>query len=273
MQLVTDLHMHSTCSDGTFTPTALVEIVAAKGIECMALTDHDTMAGLVEAQRSCSQAGLKFITGVEISTYVQGGEVHLLGYGFEAGNADLDRFLERQRIKRRERIYEFVDRLANSGMNIREEMEAQYAIQDEGSALGRPHLARALIAIGAAVDIQDAFDRLLRPGTATFVPRMLPSEEEVLGAVHAAGGIVSLAHPGDHMRHAAVISLVKNGLDAIETHHPSHDQRLRDYYTQLAGQFGLETTGGSDFHGSRDRDHQNLGHVVMHGSLPKALAN
>jgi len=237
----------------------------------MALTDHDTMAGIVDARTACEIAGILFITGVEISTWVNGGEVHLLGYGFEEGDEDLVLFLDNQRQKRRDRIHEFVDRLAAEGINIREQMEAQYDNQVEGSALGRPHLARALISIGEATDIQDAFERLLRPGTPTFVPRKLPGEEEVIGAVHAAGGIVSLAHPGDHTRHSSVLSLIQSGLDAIETHHPSHDQRLTDYYTQLAGQHGLETTGGSDFHGSRERDHDNLGQFVMSGKLPATL--
>jgi len=256
--------MHSTFSDGALQPADLVATISRAGIECMSLTDHDTVSGINQAREACKDAGILFIPGVEVSTLIDGGEVHLLGYNFNLEAETLLKFLDEQRSRRWTRIIEFQQRLVRAGVPI---SEIEFSNEGENT-VGRPHLANAIVAAGGADSINEAFDRYLLPGTATFVPRELPSAAEAIDIIHDSGGIVSLAHPGDYISNQTVLNLIETGLDAIEITHPSHDERLVTYYSDLADRYDLYRTGGSDFHGWRTGDEENLGRFVVDWELP-----
>ncbi len=255
--------MHSTFSDGALGPVDLVAAISRARIECMSLTDHDTISGIQEARAACVKAGLLFVPGVEISTLVDGSEVHLLGYGYDPEKPALLEFLDEQRRRRRTRIVEFHDRLVRAGVPI---SDIEYG--DEQGTVGRPHLANAIIAAGGADSIQDAFQTYLVEGTATFVPRDLPTAGAAIHIIHDSGGIISLAHPGDFISNQTVLSLIESGLDAIEVTHPAHDERLVNYYTDIAARYDLYRTGGSDFHGWSSDDEESLGQFIMDWELP-----
>jgi len=262
--MISDLHTHSTFSDGALRPVDLVAALSRAGIECISLTDHDTVAGLAQTRKACETAGIRFVPGVEISAQINGEEVHLLGYGFNPQSESLLKFLNIQGERRLTRITEFQRRLVEAGVPIS-------AVDFDGesrSTVGRPHLANAIIAAGAARSIREAFDTYLMPGTATFVPRILPSASESIEKIHASAGIVSLAHPGDYISNQTVLGLIGIGLDAIEVKHPAHDQRLSDYYTDLAVRHNLFCTGGSDYHGWRSGEEENIGRFSMDWELP-----
>lgn len=237
-----DLHMHSNASDGAFPPAHLVKTAVAIGLSGIALTDHDTLAGIEEAGTAAAAAGLVFLPGVEISAQVQGHEVHLLAYGFRTGDSGLTDFLEQQREARRERAVRFLQVLEDAQL-----LPSGTRLPDH-DAIARPHLAGLLVAHKSAANIQDAFTKFLVPGTPTYVEKPLPAGEDVIQTVHAAGGVVSLAHPGHSTPHRVVLALLAAGLDGLEVSHPAHDDMLESYYRDQANAHGLLKTGGSDFH-------------------------
>lgn len=251
-----DLHMHSTASDGRLDPDELVEEAIQGGLDLVALTDHDTLLGWPPFKQAARKAGLSCIPGVEISARQKGVEVHLLGYGFDPDHPGLSDFLALQQMRRNERASEFVQVLKDGGHLPR---EADLAPAPEGTSWARPHIARLLIEHGAVEDMNDAFDRFLTTSADTFVEKPLPSGTGAIEVIHAAGGIMSLAHPGHHVPHQVVLDLVDAGLNAIEVVHPSHDRMLERYYASLAERFGLLTTGGSDYHARKGHREQQLG--------------
>lgn len=262
--MFSDLHMHSTFSDGALAPSELVDRVVRAGISCMSLTDHDTVGGLSEAEEACKVAGIRFIPGVEISTMIDQSEVHLLGYAYDRGVKELGLFLEEQRQRRRSRITEFISTLKGAGVS----MGDVTIDENRAGALGRPHVARMIVDGGSAASVAEAFEKYLVPGTPTFVPRLMPTPSEAIDVIHASGGVVSVAHPGDFTPHRVMMLLIDAGLDGIEVNHPSHDTRLVAYYSELADKHGLFRTGGSDFHGWREGDEENLGRIGMDWDLP-----
>jgi hypothetical protein len=246
---VIDLHLHTTASDGLCSPRELVERAAAAGLSRMAVTDHDTTAALGESADHCARAGIAFVPGIEITAILEGADVHLLGYFIDARHAPLAAFLARQRDSRVERIRRIADRLSELGAPIDAAPLLEAGRRQDGRSIGRPQVARALMAAGHAADVNDAFDRFLGRGQPAFVARTGARPEEVIGIVHAAGGLASLAHPGLTEIDDRIPALRDAGLDAIEAYHSEHDPAVRDRYLALAADLGLLVTGGSDFHG------------------------
>jgi predicted metal-dependent phosphoesterase TrpH len=242
---VADLHMHTTASDGTLAPAALVARVAAAGVEAFAITDHDTVAALPEARRAAAAHGLTLVTGVELSVTAGEREMHLLAYGFDPDHvglrAHLDAFLD-ARVARAEAMTE---KLAALGLTVPMEDVRQAA---GGGAIGRPHVAAALVRRGYVHTPQAAFDRYIGRGQPAFVAKPDVPARRALDLVHAAGGLGVLAHPGHATGGWMLKQLVDDGLDGLEVFHPAHDAMLRDYYARMAHAFDLVMTGGSDFH-------------------------
>jgi predicted metal-dependent phosphoesterase TrpH len=251
-----DLHMHSTASDGRLSPDALVAEAVHGGLDLVSLTDHDTILGWHAFEQAARAAGLACIPGVEISARQAGVEVHLLGYGFDPGHPVLSGFLTLQQQRRNERAHEFLRLLKLAGILPRDAALQQVPA---GTSWARPHIARLLMDHGSVGSMDEAFEQYLVSGTETFVPKPLPSGEEAIDVIHAAGGIIGLAHPGHHVPHQVVLGLIEAGLDAIETVHPSHDRMLTGYYASLAERFGLLMTGGSDYHARKGHREQRLG--------------
>lgn len=244
-----DLHMHTTASDGRSTPEGLVAEAAARGVRTMAVTDHDTTAGLAAAQAAARDAGVTCHVGIEITSVDAGRDVHMLGYGFDPAFAELTSFLSVQRRDRKRRLEEIGVRLAQLGVPVDLEQAMADAGRQAGRALGRPMAAAALVAAGHVADIREAFDRYLGEGKPAFIERIGPSPVEVAALIARAGGVASLAHPAKSKRDHLIAELAESGMAAIEVYHPDHDAIDTARYAQLARSLGLLMTGGSDYHG------------------------
>lgn len=257
-----DLHLHTTASDGRSTPEDLVREASAAGITVMAVTDHDTTAGVHRAQAAAREGGLVCLSGIEISAVHEGRDVHLLGYFLDPDEPALADFLAAQRAERRRRLVEILERLRGLGLPI-DEAPLMAATLDGARSVGRPLVAAALVAAGCATDVTDAFDRYLGAGRPAFVARRGASPGQVIGRLHEAGAIVSLAHPGKQHLEALVPDLVAVGLDAVEAYHPDHDADLVARYLAIARTFNLAVSGGSDYHGPGSGRADALGRVGL----------
>ncbi len=241
-----DLHCHSTASDGLRSPAAVVAAAHAAGLTAIALTDHDTTAGLDAAREAGAASGVRVVGGCEFSVAAPWGEMHLLGYFLEPGDPTIERFLAAARQDRTRRAAAMVGRLRELGLAI---SDGDVAREADGAAMGRPHVARALRRLGHVGSIQAAFDRYIGFGRPAFVAKALPTFAAVAELVHRRGGVVSAAHLKAHGTHEVLASLQGEGLDAVEVRHPSHDGDRVAILTEAALALGLARTGGSDWHG------------------------
>ena len=251
-----DLHAHTHCSDGHLSPAELVAKARQCGLKALAITDHDCIDGLAEGLVAGARHGIEVIAGVELSVTVAADEVHLLGYFFDPDHTGLCDHLEVFQQQRWVRAVRMVDRLNALGVSL--SVEAVQA-QAKGRALGRPHVAEALLAGGYVSTAQEAFERYLHDGGPAFVAKSLFPAHEALALLHEAGGIGVLAHPGHWTSDATLMALIRVGMDGIETIHPSHDATLTRYYRQIARDFVLLETGGSDYHGPRPEEADSMG--------------
>jgi predicted metal-dependent phosphoesterase TrpH len=261
---VIDLHLHTCYSDGRDSPAALVSRCARAGLRTIAVTDHDTTGGWVEAAEAASQSGLAFVAGVEITAILDGEDVHVLGYFPSPHVPLLEAFLRDQRDERISRARAIVERLRELGKPI-DVGAALRAAQDEPRrTVGRPLLADALVAAGHAIDRNEAFETLLGFGRPAFVARSGAPPQEVIEIIQAAGGIPSLAHPGLLDRDDLIPGFVLAGLPALEVFHSDHDPETTARYHRLATRSRLLITGGSDFHGDLSGHHDTtLGRVTL----------
>jgi predicted metal-dependent phosphoesterase TrpH len=243
---VVDLHVHSAASDGEFPPARVVERARMAGLAAIALTDHDTLAGVPEAVAAGERLGIRVVGGCEFSSAAPWGEMHVLGYFLPSHSDELESFLERSRADRVRRAREMVARLQTLGVALDFDHVLQQA---KGGAVGRPHVARAIVEQGGAVGVHEAFDRYIGRGRPAFVDKVLPSFREIAELVHSVRGLVSVAHIKERGTRSFLERLQREGLDAIETRHPSHDPELRARLTDIALRLGLLRTGGSDWHG------------------------
>ncbi|WP_326958974.1 PHP domain-containing protein [Amycolatopsis sp. NBC_01286] len=246
-----DLHAHSTASDGTTPPADLPRLAARAGLTVVALTDHDTFAGLALAAPAAAEAGVELVPGVEISCRLDDAEVHLLGYFADPADASLAAELELIRTDRARRAVRMVDRCRELGAPI---TLAQVEAIAAGAPLGRPHIAAALVAAGV---VTDAFtpDWLADGGRADVPKHVLPTTDAI-ALVRAAGGTAVLAHPRSSKRRAEVsdaqlATLAAAGLAGLEADHPEQPPEVGRRLREVAAELGLLTTGSSDFHGDR----------------------
>jgi hypothetical protein len=248
-----DLHTHTFYSDGKLSPAALVKKVFEHGIRALAITDHDAIDALVEAAPAAERLGVELIAGVELSVTIDGGEIHLLGYGFDPLHRDLNEHLRAFRTVRTDRAAEMLRLLDALGLPLTIEDVLAHA---EAGVVGRPHVAQALVAAGLVASYEDAFSLYLKDHGPAFVPKPLFPAREAIAMVHDAGGIASLAHPGTRTDGRTIKRLIDVGMDGLETIHPSHGPGLTRRYEDMARKYGLIETGGSDYHGVRaDEDH------------------
>jgi predicted metal-dependent phosphoesterase TrpH len=249
--------MHSTASDGVLSPSGVVACAKAAELTAIALTDHDSVAGVAEAVTAGEAAGIRVIAGCEFSAASPWGEVHILGYFLPVGDDTVEGFLDRCRADRRRRAEVMCGRLQELGVEVDMESVLQEAA---GGAIGRPHVARAVVRAGAAGDVNAAFDLYLGRNKPAFAEKVLPSFVEVAALVHAAGGVVSAAHLRDRATRPYLARLKAEGLDAVEVRHPRHPAETRSRIAGLATALDLARTGGSDWHG-------DIGPGEGHGSL------
>ena len=248
-----DLHLHTTASDGRCSPRELVDRAAAAGLTIMAATDHDTTDAVHEVQAHASASGIRSIAGIEITAVEGGLDVHVLGYFINPGDAKLEAFLVSQRHDRVARVLAIGSRLAELGYPIDLEPVLEATRRYSSRTVGRPQVARAMVAAGYVADLREAFDVWLGRGCPAFIPRIGASPESVIDIIHAAGGLASLAHPGRTGIDGRITALCSAGLDAIEVFHSDHNPTQVERYGKLAREIGCLMTGGSDFHGEPSR--------------------
>ena len=243
-----DLHTHSTYSDGLLSPAALIAEAAARGVRFLALTDHDTVAGVAEAREAGDRSGVEIIPGVELSAALaHGEEVHLLGYFVDVADPALLAGLATYARAREERMERMLDRLRRVGAPV--DPDRVRVIAGHGT-VGRPHLARALAEAGHAADVSDAFARYVGSGRPAFVPRPRVDPRDAIALVRAAGGVPVLAHPYSAGGVESVLDrLVPAGLAGLEVDYGEYTPAERDVLRRIAARRGLIATGGSDYHG------------------------
>ena len=243
-----DLHLHSTASDGTDAPEVVVAQAHRAGVSAMALTDHDTVEGVPAATAAGERVGLRVVPGVELSAYEGAEESHLLGLHI-ADLREMSARLATFRLARRERAEAMVRRLNEIGVRITFDDVLSVA---SNAALGRPHVARALVENGYARDLRDAFDRYLGAGRPAYLEKRRIGLRDAIDLVHECGGIAVLAHPGPTGTQARLAALSALGLDGVEVLHPSHTSEDRARLSALAQHYDLVPSGGSDSHGAAD---------------------
>ncbi|MBO2944959.1 PHP domain-containing protein [Paenibacillus sp. F411] len=257
-----DLHSHTTASDGMNSPSEQVSLARKKGLAAVAITDHDTVAGVQEALEA-APTGILVVPGVEISTQAGGKDIHVLGYYINHRDELLGERLRRLRDTREARNHMIIRRLNSLGMSITME-EVISGLGRElkpDESVGRPHIADVLVAKGYAQDLRDAFDRYLAQGKPGYAPQPRITPAEACAWITEAGGAAVLAHPGLYGEDALVQALLaEGGFDGIEVYHADHGAQEEERYRRMGEERGLILTGGSDYHGERQG-------IVFHGDL------
>lgn len=255
---IIDLHSHTTASDGELSPSALVALAAEAGVSHLAITDHDTLAGLAEARTAARERGLTSIPGIEVSAFLHGRqEVHLLGHFVDVDAPELARFADRLRGERHRRMEQMVEKVKALGFPVSLEAVLRLA---GGANLGRPHLALWLVQQGYCRTPKEAFDRFLGDGKPGWVDRDRLPAEEALAMIRRARGTATLAHPGvSRVERGQIAELARAGLSGIEAFHSDHNPSQREKYLAIARDLDLVPTGGSDFHGPTLTPDRKLG--------------
>jgi predicted metal-dependent phosphoesterase TrpH len=256
-----DLHSHTHASDGQHSPTELISKAASAGVTQLAVTDHDTLAGLAEATAAARERGLQLIPGIEISAFVDQREVHVLGHFVRTDDTKLLAFCQGVQGERTTRMERMVERMNGLGYTVGMGDVAAIA---QGAQLCRPHLARALVARGHVSTTKEAFDRFLGDGKPGHVDREKLAAEEAIALIRQAGGTATLAHPAVSKMGPLEIERLRNaGLAGLEVFHSDHNPNVRRKLLELARSLGLVPTAGSDFHGEKVAPGRVLGSASM----------
>jgi len=253
-----DLHTHSTASDGTDTPEQLVAAAHRAGVDVLAITDHDTTGGW-DAAAAALPTGMRLVRGAEFSCVSPTGReerpvsVHLLGYLFDPAHPAIVAEQSRLRDERVVRLARITEKMTADGYPV--DVESVFELVPEGTSVGRPHLARALVAAGVVESVNDAFATLLHNGSPYYVPKADTPVERAIAMVRAAGGVAVFAHPlarrrGRVVEPSVIADLATIGLGGVEVDHPDHAQEDRELLRELAAAHDLVTTGSSDYHGT-----------------------
>lgn len=242
-----DLHSHTTLSDGSLTPSALVDLAAQVGLEVLAVTDHDTTEGLAEAVGAAAPLEVRIIPGMEVSATIDGRNVHVLGFFSGARLEALDRWQLRRRALRQERLVRMLERLAALGMPL--PLEAVMRGADPRRSAGRLHVARALVEAGHVPGVREAFDQLLAHGKPAYVQDDVPTSAEAIAMIRGLGGLAVVAHPSLDELDADLERLKDEGLDGVEAYHFCHAPEVAAHFAARARDLDLLVTGGSDYHG------------------------
>jgi len=252
-----DLHLHTTASDGVRSPSEIVNYAKAKGLQAIAVTDHDTIEGLEEALAEGQRIGFEVIPGIEISAEHSPGSMHLLGYFLDIHHPLLNEklaYLQKARAERNPKIVENLNRL---GVKISYD---EVIRASGGGQVGRPHFAQVLQEKGYVRTFQEAFDRFLKKGASAYVDKVRFSSTEAIHFIREAGGVAVVAHPntlgvnGSKAFEALLLQLIREGLEGIEVHYPEHSPPETAQYKFLAEKHGLVITGGTDYHGIEGTD-------------------
>jgi len=242
------------------TPEELVEEARTLGLAAVGITDHDAVGGIDRAMVAGKKLGVEIVPGVEMSCSTAGSDVHVLGYYVDHHDAELLEFLYLVQSKRIERAQRMVDKLVELGISVRMERVRELAT---GAAIGRPHVAQALVEAKAVQSVDEAFSRYIGYDGPAYFPKMQLSPREAVDFIHKHGGVAVVAHPANYHQDSVLYSAIEAGVDGVEVWHPDHQQRNVDHYRELAQKNGLLMTGGSDCHGGRKRGRVFLGMVAI----------
>lgn len=262
-----DLHMHTNYSDGQHTPEELIVKVKDAGIDVISITDHDTVDGIFEAVEAGKKYGIEVIPGLEISSDIRDREVHILAYFFDPTNKELEeylRFFRAERIKRAVRIIEKLNALGLS-LTLDDVMEIA-----KNSAVGRPHIAKAMVSKKLVSNYFEAFSKYIGNGCPAYERKVHVSPRSAFKIISDAGGLSFIAHPGP-LPDVIMIELIEAGLDGIEVIHPSHLPHQVNHYRGIVNEYFLLESGGSDFHGGERNDYGNLGKYCIAYSKVEAM--
>jgi len=241
-----DLHTHTNCSDGTFAPLKLINEAASLGLSAIAVTDHDTVAGLRPSLEVAAEKNLEVLPGIELSAEYDGSEIHILGYLIDYENKKLLKQLDILQKNRIERIYEMVEKL--NGLELELKAEDVFSAFPD-SIVGRLHVARVLLQRGLVSSTQEAFQKYIGDTCPAYVLGFKLSPKEAIQLIRESGGIPVLAHPYTIKSDTLLLELIKEGIMGLEAYYPEHSQAVTNFYLNLARENNLLVTGGSDFHG------------------------
>ncbi len=259
-RMLADLHLHSTASDGKLKPSDVIRHAHESGLKAVSLTDHDTITGLKPARELAGELGLEFINGVELSTFMNGRECHILGYGFDDDNPNINKLFGSQLSQRRTRAEAMIHELNKLGMEITFDEVWAEAVN---APISRVHIARVLMNKGYCATQNEVFFRFLGNRGPAYVPFELVAADDGIEAIHEAGGVAVLAHPSNYYLYEDLKKLMDWGIDGFEYIHPSHNYTQQMKYFNHARNYDLLVTGGSDFHGYLNKDYNNLGMVAV----------
>ena len=243
-----DLHIHSNCSDGIFAPQDIVDMAVARGLDCIAITDHDTFAGVAVAQARANEVGINYVVGSELSSVADGMDVHMLAYNVDIDSAEFREIMAQIADLRNQRNIAIVEKLREHGININLD-----ELRQKVSSVGRAVIAREMVRQGVCEDVADAFERFLAAGKCCYVHTRRLTPIEAIRFTLRFGGIPVLAHPKQlHLSEKEfeqfLQPLVQAGLAGIEANYFTHNKSERNFYNKMAKKYKLVATGGSDFH-------------------------
>jgi predicted metal-dependent phosphoesterase TrpH len=262
-----DLHTHTTFSDGFCTPAQLINKAKRSGIEVIGITDHDNINGLKEAFETGKELGIEVIPGVEISTEIKDREIHILGYFFDPDNIELEHYLSFFRDERVKRAARIINKLSGLGLNIHLDEVLEKA---KNSSVGRPHIAQVMLEKGYVSSFYEAFNKYIGNGAPAYEKKVHLSPQSAFRIINEAGGLSFIAHPAN-MPENILKELIESGIDGIEVVHPSHSNSQQNFYRGIVNSYFLLECGGSDYHGGKRDDDNNLGKYFTNVSSIEAM--
>lgn len=252
--------MHTSASDGANSPQEVVAEASVLGLKAIAITDHDVIEGVLPAQLAARKTGVEVIPGVEINTEAQEREIHILGYFVDVDDPRLVARLHELRKAREIRVEKIVNKLRQLGIEI--ELDRVLQIAGSGS-VGRPHVGLAMIEKGYVASVAESFQKFTGFGRPAYVPRYKIDPQEAIKIINSVGGVAVYAHPGLALCDHLIPQMVRSGLRGLEVYYPEHTPEQQRYYLELARQYNLLVTGGSDYHGPGVNFRFNLGEVTV----------
>ena len=267
MKIKADLHTHTNFSDGFYSPAELLKKAKKNGIGIISITDHDSVTGVKEARKISDRIGIEVIPGLEISTEIGSNEIHVLGYFINPDDKELERYLVFFREERFNRAIRIIEKLNILGIQLTMD---DVLLQAKNSAIGRPHIAQAMLSKGFIGSFYEAFNKYIGNNGPAFEKKVHLSPQSACKIINDAGGLSFIAHPGKMPEHL-IKELIEAGIDGIEVIHPSHTANQTKYYRGIVNEYFLLESGGSDYHGGKREDDDNLGKYFTDAKLIDAM--